>query len=140
MVLLRAEGDGCVVLVPSGGIHVTLTRRDASKTKLNPHRRTRAETYHLVNAKRVKAYPFRPSAAQGARFSVERPVNRSLGFCHRLRFGCRLARDHHIRNRRGPFPQMPPEALNEAVFDVPMSHLSRAFDRLKTAPFFDPQP
>jgi hypothetical protein len=52
----------------------------------------------------------------------EPPFDRALGFRYRLRFGCRLARDHHTRNRRGPFPQMPPEALNEAVFDVPISH------------------
>ena len=44
-------------------------------------------------------------------FRSERPINRLLGFDHRRQFAVGLAGDHHMRNRRGPFPQVPPEAL-----------------------------
>jgi hypothetical protein len=55
-------------------------------------------------------------------FWSKRSVNRALRFCHRLRFSCRLARDHDTLNRRGPLPQVPPDPLNEAILDVPISH------------------
>jgi hypothetical protein len=55
-------------------------------------------------------------------FRSEHPVNRLLGYGHRLRFDRRLAPDHQTRNRSGPFPNAAFDALNNHVFDVPISH------------------
>jgi hypothetical protein len=55
-------------------------------------------------------------------FWGKRPINRLLGFGHRRGFARLLAGYHHARNRRGPFEDAALDALNDGVFDVPISH------------------
>jgi hypothetical protein len=50
----------------------------------------------------------------------ERPIDCLLGCGHCPRFHCRVAHDHHSRNRRRPFPDV--DALNNGIFDVPIFH------------------
>ena len=47
---------------------------------------------------------------------------RLFGCDHRLRFDCRMTVDHHACHRCRPFPDTAPDALNNGVFDVPISH------------------
>jgi len=59
----------------------------------------------------------------------ERPVDGLFGCDHCLRFDCRMALDHRARHRCGPFPDAALDALNDGVFNVPISHHEPRFCR-----------
>ena len=66
---------------------------------------------------------------RGLRAVPQRPVNGALGFCHRFRVSCSLARRRMVRIERDrPSPQVPPDALNHAEFYFSYFIVGRAFD------------
>jgi hypothetical protein len=55
-------------------------------------------------------------------FRSQRPVDRALGFCYGLGFGRTLASEVDRFERNRPFPELPPDTLNDRIFDISISH------------------
>jgi hypothetical protein len=59
-------------------------------------------------------------------FRSERPVNRALGFCHSLRFNRSLSSyGNSVVQGHRPFPHLPPDALNDRIFDAAIFHFGK---------------
>jgi hypothetical protein len=66
-----------------------------------------------------------PTRDQPQLLSRKRPVDGTLGSRYSLRLGHSLARHAMVRVEGDrPFPYVPPDALNDQVFDVSMSHIA----------------
>jgi hypothetical protein len=59
-------------------------------------------------------------------FDSQRPVNRALGFCHGLGFNRSLAPcGNACVERDRPFPDLPPDTLEDRMFDAAIFHLGK---------------
>jgi hypothetical protein len=98
----------------------------ASRLLIQPQRRGRAWAGILSSAVALGADEFQFSRGQG-------PLNRPLGFSHRLSFGGGLASEKDPLKGERPFPKLTFDALNDGVFDVAMFQLQSSSRSRRTA-------
>ena len=84
---------------------------------------------YVTSAARRSILPLRADQLQ----LCQRPINRALGFRHRLSFGRGLASEKDPLKGERPCPKLTFDALNDGVFDVSIFQLQSSTRSRRTA-------